>query len=171
MSSGTRFTTKDGLISSIVKKIYTNTKFEVSADKIQTAIRDVVESLWDKRPNILTITDANISQYYSVIDSYIPILTIPAETDILMFNTTVDTNLFGIRMSGDYYNGKKLKISGYVRFWQPDIYSLGISGRMSQYYYANTYSSNNGYDGRVNQIIEAFAEFVWWNGTWYGDWY
>ena len=171
MATGTRFSTKDGLISSITKKIYTNTKFEVSADKIQTAIRDVIESLWDKRPNILVINDANISQYMSVVESFRPIVTIPVETDILVFETSGDTNLFGIRMSGDFYNGKKLKVTGRIRFWQPDDYSLLIQGRMSRYYYAHTYSPVSNNDGRINQIFECFSEFIYWNGAWFGEWY
>lgn len=171
MATGTRFSTKEGLISSVIKKIYTNTKFEVSADKIQTAIRDVIESFWDRRPNILILNDANISQYMSIVESYRPIVIIPVETDILRFEVTSDLNLFGIRMSGDYYNGKKLKVSGNVRFWQPESYSLSIQGRMAEYYYAYTYSYVSNNDGRNNKMYESFAEFIWWNGVWFGNWY
>lgn len=171
MGKGTRFSTKEGLLSSVIKKIYTNINFEVSADKIQTAINDVIESLWNKRPNTLILNDANISQYKSIVENYLPIVTIPTDTDILVFETTGDLNLFGIRMSGDIYNGKKLTVTGRVRFWQPPGYFYTVQGRMSDYYYAYTHSSFSNTDGRDNQMIQSFAEFIWWNGVWFGNWY
>lgn len=48
MSSGTKYENKIDLLASIISKVYTNTSFSVTADKIQTAMNDIIESLWDK---------------------------------------------------------------------------------------------------------------------------
>lgn len=178
MGSGTKFITKEGLVSSVVKKIYTNKNFEVSADKIQTAIRDVIETLWDRRPNILIITTSDIniggSSPYITYDIADPthsrkIFTIPSEIDMLVFENATPVDIHAIRITGTVYNGKKLKISGNVILKQAPS-GMELNGRVGRYfYYHNSITPFNfSYSA---PIVEAFTELIWWNGVWFCEWY
>ena len=46
MATGTQYTEKSSLLNAITSLVYTNVKNEVSADKAQKAMKDIVESLW-----------------------------------------------------------------------------------------------------------------------------
>jgi len=46
MSAGTKYTTKTALLDAILKQVYANKKNKVSASNAQTAMYDIVESLW-----------------------------------------------------------------------------------------------------------------------------
>lgn len=60
MATGTKYTTKQTLLDSIVAKVFKNNSFKVTATSIQAAMCDMVESLWDSR----TVTTFTASSDY-----------------------------------------------------------------------------------------------------------
>lgn len=164
MSTGTKYTSKATLLTSILQKIFTNKSFKVTADKIQTAINDVIESLWNRRYDkvILTIEDDNVADYLSGTD----LQNIPNDTDIISIEVTTAINVATISFVSTPSNGKEIRIvgNGKINLWQGD--GTATPYQLSKYYY----SFIDGHSG-ASQSIGIFQDFMLWNEVWYYDGY
>ena len=178
MGTGTKYTTKSNLIASIVQKIYTNVSFKGTADNIQTALNNIVESLWNKKyePVVLEINDANLSDYYETkpyISQYAHGLkAIPDNVDYIAINTTSILQIAEISFVSNVPNGKTIRVfsintpsGGNLSLWQGNGDTSFIN-QLSRYYYSMTDSRNGSYNTK-----ELYQEFMFWNGVWYYDGY
>lgn len=94
MSQGTKYTVKNSLLASVARKVFTNTTWQVTADMIQTAMNDIIESLWG------LVTDVN---YFSLEGTVVSGL----QADIGL-NVVVVQNPNAVEhiQVGDYINGE-----------------------------------------------------------------
>ena len=178
MGTGTKYTTKSNLIASIVQKVFTNVSFKVTADNIQTALNNIVESLWSKKyePVILEINDANLSMYYEN-KPYLSIYAyglkaIPDNVDYIVINTTSLLRIAEISFVSNVPNGKNIRIfstntsgDGNLSLWEGNG-NTNFINQLSRYYYSMTDSHNGSYNTK-----ELYQEFMFWNGVWYYDGY
>lgn len=178
MGTGTKYTDKTSLITSIVQKVFTNVSFKVTADNIQTALNNIVESLWSKKyePVILEINDANLSTYYEAkeyINTYAHGLkAIPDNVDYLVINTTGLIEIAEISFVSNVPNGKTIRIfnnhAGNVnnlKIWQGNG-NPNFPKQITQYYYSMVDGHYDSYNTK-----ELYQEFMYWNGVWYYDGY
>ena len=165
MGQGTKHTSKNSLLGEIMQKVFTNKSFLVTADKLQTVLNSIVESMWWK-PVVLTITDANLSTYLTHVGDNNPpydYLTIPSNVGVLEINTTTKLSLAGIKNTTTRENGSKLKVIGNITLWGSLSFNFG-EGRMSMYYYQY-------HPGAAGGTMEGFQEFIYWNEVWICDGY
>ena len=178
MGTGTKYTTKSNLIASIVQKVFTNVSFKVTADNIQTALNNIVESLWSKKyePVILEINDANLNIYYELkpyLSDYSGGLkAIPDNVDYIVINTTSLLRIAEISFVSNVPNGKNIRIfstntsgDGNLSLWEGNG-NTNFINQLSRYYYSMTDSHNGSYNTK-----ELYQEFMFWNGVWYYDGY
>ena len=169
MSQGTEYPTKIGLLNAIKAKIFTNRRFYTTADRIQTAINDVVESLWGKTQEevIYVIDDDNVADHVGVFsaDNHPTLMNIPNNTTILSIETTTGISAMLLTFVTTPSNGKRLDIVGNLKIWQgTDSWDTEI-GQFSAYYY--TY--RNSYADAIS--LEGFESFMYWNGVWFYNGY
>lgn len=179
MGTGTKYTTKSNLIASIVQKVFTNVSFKVTADNIQTALNNIVESLWSKKyePVILEINDANLSTYYEAkpyINTYAyGLKAIPDDVDYIVINTTTLVQIAEISFVSNIPNGKTIRIFstyidnnvGNLKIWEGNG-DINFPRQISQYYYSMIDGHYDSYSTK-----ELYQEFMYWNGVWYYDGY
>ena len=156
MGNGTKYTSKLDLIKSNISKIFANLGFLVSADKIQTVINDVIESLW---PTVLEINDGNVSVYHIAGN-----LVVPTGTNKLFINTTTPLKVKNLLFVDAITNGTEIQVCGNIQFWTGD--GSSDVGRMSRYYYQYTFGH-----GSADYMIEGCNTFVYFNQVWYCNFY
>lgn len=165
MGQGTKHTSKTSLLGEILQKVFTNKSFLVTADKLQTVLNSIVESMW-WRPVVLTITDENLSTYLTHVEDNNPpyaYLTIPSNVGVLEVKTKSKLSLAGIKNATTRENGSKLKVIGNITLWGSLNFNFG-EGRMSLYYYQYHPAAAGG-------TMEGFQDFIYWNEVWLCDGY
>lgn len=175
MSQGTKYETKANLLASIKAKIFTNKQYKVTADFIQTACNNIVESLWSRTPDevIYVINDDNIADHAELRDTRAIITNIPDDTTLISFECETALESFVKEVSGNMIvevsaltfvttpiNGTKVKMIGMGNLYASSSTDFGV-GQFSEYYY--TYRGN--YQGCI--AVKAFETFMYWNGVWY----
>jgi hypothetical protein len=99
MGQGTNIRSKTSLLVEILQKVFTNKSFLVTADKLQTVLNSIVESMW-WRPVVLTITDENLSTYLTHVEDNNPpyaYLTIPSNVGVLEVKTKSKLSLAALK--------------------------------------------------------------------------
>lgn len=117
--------------------------------------------------NVLYITDDNMSNYVDEHPVFkgTGILTIPNETDIVIFDTKANVSIHNVMPeTGDFGNGKDVKIGGNFSPYLPsttDTEEYGFSHNI----YQDMTNNNGGVDLKKNH--NNFIELTCWRKTWW----
>ena len=182
MAEGTKYTDKDNLITAIIGYVFPNKGRKVLADNLQTSLRDIVESLWNKGTGVstLTITDENVSKYVQVSEGYsgiagLYIRNVPDGTTHISVETTVSVKIFGVSFVTAIPDGSRVTLIGNIELREPVAILYPEDGRFTAY----LYNYLGGVDGdgptptagSTNALpdkgVEVYRDFMYWNGTWY----
>jgi len=134
----------------------------------------VLTKIFPAQNNTLEITHANLTTYYPAgatvgSNTSTSVLYIPTNVDVISVIPNVSIiNSYGYYinvnriapLSGSFYNGKTIKITGGIFIHQGG----SGDGRISNNYY--TFKIYG-----FGVLSEAFQEFMYWNGVWYCDRY
>lgn len=114
---------------------------------------------------ILTITDSNKSSYWNAFED-LYIKNVPNSTTIISIETsTVFNDVIGVAMETTPFNGQKLRIIGNIEYRS----TTGTDPNTFTQYIYQYLSSNGGTPARYipTNNLDAWVEFMYWNGTWY----
>lgn len=118
--------------------------------------------------DILTITDANVGTYIGTgtgsSEQYL--INVPIKTTIVSFETTSFQKIYGVQFASTPSNGKKVSLVGLVEY--ACSVSETATGRFSLYLYGYLAGTAG---GTQTKAVDAFIEFMAWNGKMYSDGY
>lgn len=136
------------------------------------SVRNKLNSVIDAvNTNILTINNDNISTYYGLMPSgrYF-IKNVPINTDIISIEVTGTTLIpYGINFVSTPNNGKRITIMNNVHLDYACSSSETTEGRFSQYLYGYLFGVSGG--SSILHLVDAFSDFIYWNGVMYSKGY
>ena len=116
----------------------------------------------------LIIDDKNVGDYVAEHPVYKTsnVLTIPNDVDIIMVETTKNLSLHNIMpQSGEFDNGKEIKIGGNVSFYMPS--EVNEEYQFSPHIYQDMTTNNGGIDMKSKN--NNMAEMTCWRKIWWFD--
>lgn len=118
--------------------------------------------------NILTITDVNVATYIGTGSGSTLqyLINVPISTKIISFETTAYQKIYGIQFSSTVANGKRVSLVGNVEYACSGAETA--TGRFSSYLYGYL---GGGAGTSEYKALDAFIEFMAWNGYMYSDGY
>lgn len=148
---------------------YTIDNINVLATKHGGDTRFVALETVQQNAEILTITDANVSTYVGIGVGAITdmIINVPINTKIISIETTTKQKVNGVQFDHQPMNGQRVTITGNIEYATGEGYN-STDGRFSRYLYS--YLTSTSGSGAISSV-EAFYDFLYWNGVMYTEGY
>jgi hypothetical protein len=153
-------------------RIYYTNKYNTEVSTTDTSVIEfdnlIFNKFYSSDSTVLTINSSNVSTYYQQIGGYDFIVNVPNNIDIIFIDYPIEP--YGVRFLNTPENGKRISIIGNDNLaYACSQGARTIEGAFSQYLYGYLYGVYGG--GSTYKIIDAFVDFIYWNGVFYSKSY